>query len=193
MDRESNQAGTEQQLVARAVEGDWEAFEALVTLHERRIYHIAFRILANTQDAEDVLQETFLKAIEHLEQFRQESSFFTWIVRIAFNTSLQLVHKSHSMGPLEEYSNKSEHFLTREIAISGETTEHIFSRLEVQQILNRAIAALPVIYRTVFLLKDVDNLPVEQIASLLRITPPAVKSLLIRARSELREYLSKHF
>jgi RNA polymerase sigma-70 factor, ECF subfamily len=108
MGRESNFTGIERQLVVRSLEGDWEAFEALVALHEKHIYYIAFCILANTRDAEDVLQETFFKAYEHLEQFHQGTSFYSWIVMVALDASLQRIHKDHPFVPLGKNSETDE-------------------------------------------------------------------------------------
>src|SRR5512145_940471 len=90
---ESNSVGREKELLANALSGDTESFEALVNLYERRIYRIAYRIVENAQDAEDVLQETFLKAFENLGRFRGESRFFTWVVQIAVNSALQRVNR----------------------------------------------------------------------------------------------------
>ena len=93
---ESNGLGQEYQLVTKARSGDLESFEALVNLYAKRIYHIAYKIVESIQDAEDVLQETFLKAFENLAKFRGESSFYTWIVQIAVNAALQRVKKRRS-------------------------------------------------------------------------------------------------
>src|SRR5262245_59444282 len=93
--KESNHKVKESELVAQAQSGDVTSFEALVDLYGQRIYRMARRIVQNDQDAEDVLQETFLKALENLPRFRAESSFYTWIVQIAINGSLQRVKKWH--------------------------------------------------------------------------------------------------
>jgi len=91
--KESNPEGHENELVARARSGDTDRFEALVNFYERRIHQIAYRIVENAQDAEDVLQETFLNAFENLQRFRGESSFYTWTVQIAVNAALQRVNR----------------------------------------------------------------------------------------------------
>ena len=90
---QSKLTGGESELVAEVRAGDVKSFEALVNLYERRIYHIAYRIVESVQDAEDVLQETFLKAFKNLQGFRGESSFYTWIVQIAVNAALQRVNR----------------------------------------------------------------------------------------------------
>jgi len=191
----SNLTGRESRWVAAAQAGDIKSFEALVSLYERRIYHIAHRLVENTYDAEDVLQETFLKAFENLKRFRGESSFYTWIVRIAVNAALQKVNRRrrHPTVSIDDSSNQDADFRPKEIVAWEEDPETLYSRKETQIILQKAISSLPVIYRTVFLLKDVENVPVDVIARTLSISLPAAKSRLIRARLELREYLSSYF
>jgi RNA polymerase sigma-70 factor, ECF subfamily len=192
---QSNPSGQENLLVAKAQAGDLESFEALVNLYETRVYKIALRILENNQDAEDVLQETFLKAFENLNRFRGESSFYTWVVQIAVNGALQRVNRSRKrpMVSLDYSSEDDANFRPKEIVVWEEDPEKLYSQKERAIILEKAIASLPVIYRTVFLLKDVENLPVDTIARTLGISLAAAKSRLIRARLELREQLSKHF
>jgi RNA polymerase sigma-70 factor (ECF subfamily) len=192
---ESNLAGHENHWVAKARAGDIDSFEALVNLYEKRIYQIAYRIVENTHDAEDVLQEAFLKAFEGLQRFRGESSFYTWVVQIAVNGALQRVNKRRRR-PTVSIDNPSEEdadFRPKEIVVWEEDPEKLYSKKETQIILEKAIASLPVIYRTTFLLKDVENLSLEAIAKTLGISLAATKSRLIRARLELREYLSKYF
>ena len=197
MTRESKKAETEVELVQNAQAGDLDAFELLVSLYEKRIYNIARRLLDSEVDAEDVLQETFLKAFENLARFRREASFYTWIVQIAVNASLQRLNqrKKWSTVSLSETgeTDDDEAYLPREVVVWEENPELIYSQKEIREILNAAISSLPVIYRTVFLLKDVEKLPAEQVAGILGISLPAAKSRLIRARLELRERLGNHF
>jgi len=192
---ESNFTGREYELVSEARAGDVKSFEALVNLYERRIYHIAYRIVESVQDAEDVLQETFLKAFKNLQGFRGESSFYTWIVQIAVNAALQRVNRrsKHPTVSLDDAGKDEIGFRPQEIAIWEEDPEKLYSKRETHSILEKAIRALPLIYRTVFLLKDVEKLPAEAVARNLGISVAATKSRLIRARLELRESLGKHF
>ena len=193
--KESNLTRRQDELVGQARAGDVKSFEALVNLYERRIYQIAYRIVESVQDAEDVLQETFLKAFENLRSFRGESSFYTWIVQIAVNAALQRVNKrrKHPTVSLDDAGEDETSFRPREIAVWEEDPEKLYSNKETQTILETAITALPLIYRTVFLLKDVERLPAEEVAKSLGISVAATKSRLIRARLELRESLGKHF
>jgi RNA polymerase sigma-70 factor, ECF subfamily len=191
---QSNPSRQENLLVAKAQAGDLESFEALVSLYEKRIYYIAHRIVENAHDAEDILQETFLKAFDNLRRFKGKSTFYTWIVQIAVNSALQKVNKRRR-HPTVSIDNPSEEadFRLKEIVVWEEDPETLYSKKETQIILQKAISSLPVIYRTVFLLKDVENVPVQIIARTVGISLPAAKSRLIRARLELREYLSKYF
>jgi RNA polymerase sigma-70 factor (ECF subfamily) len=192
---ESNSSGPEYRLVSKARSGDLESFEALVNLYAKRIFHIAYKIIESIHDAEDVLQETFLKAFENLPQFRGDSSFYTWIVQIAVNAALQRVKKQRQlqMVPLNGLTSDDDEFRPQQIVVWDDDPEKLYSRKETQRILEEAITSLPIIYRTVFLLKDVENMSMAKIARTLEISLPAAKSRLIRARLELRELLSGYF
>jgi RNA polymerase sigma-70 factor (ECF subfamily) len=192
---ESNALDVDLECVEKAQAGDLECFELLVSQYEKRIYRVASRLLDDEHDAEDVLQETFLKAFEKLKLFRRESSFYTWIVQIAVNASLQRLNQRRKWPTvsLDEPEEESDGYRPKEIVVWEEDPEKLFSRKEVQDILNDAITSLPLIYRSVFVLKDIEHLPAEQIARMLGISLAAAKSRLIRARLELRERLSKHF
>lgn len=192
---ESNDLGQEYQLVSKARSGDLESFEALVKLYGKRIFRIGYKIVESFDEAEDVLQETFLKAFENLAKFRGESSFYTWIVQIAVNAALQRVMKRRRLQtvPLNGSYGDDDNFRPQQIVAWEETPEELYSREEMQHILEEAITRLPTLYRTVFLLKDVENMPMADIARILEISLPAAKSRLIRARLELREDLSRYF
>jgi RNA polymerase sigma-70 factor (ECF subfamily) len=193
--RGSNPIVVAKELVQKAQAGDVDAFESLVTLYERRIYNIAYRLVEKRDDAEDVLQETFLKAFENLAQFRGEASFYTWIVQIAVNAALQKLKKQQRVPTvsLDEGPEEERDYRPKEIAIWEETPESLYSKRQIKKILDQAIASLPLIYRSVFLLADVEELPMARVAELLSLTLPAAKSRLIRARLELRDRLSRYF
>jgi RNA polymerase sigma-70 factor (ECF subfamily) len=192
---ESNFISKAPEWVQRAQSGDTGAFESLVNLYERRVYNIAHRLMGNPADAEDVLQETFLKAFENLGQFRKEASFYTWIVQIAVNTALQKLNKQRKLPSqsLDEPGSGVEDYKPKEIAVWEETPESVYSKKEVREILDRVIASLPLIYRSVFLLADVEDLPMAEVSGMLGLSLAAAKSRLIRARLELRDRLSLHF
>ena len=182
-------------LVLRAREGDPGAFTELVNRYQRKIFRLAKNITQNDEDAEDVLQESFLKAYEHLPDFHGDSKFYTWIVRIAVNESLMKLRKRKSSRtvPLEEPIDSGEDTLVREIAVWEETPEQQYSQEEMRDILEKAIESLKPDYRTVFVLRDIEELSTEDTAAALEISIPAVKSRLLRARLQLREKLTRFF
>jgi len=182
-------------LVARAREGDAAAYTELVSRYERKIFRLAKHITQNDEDAEDVLQETFLKAYGHLPDFQGQSKFYTWLVRIAVNESLMKLRKRKSdrTVPLDEPVDTGEDTVVREIAVWEENPEQKYSREELGQILDEAIQSLKPAFRTVFVLRDIEELSTEEPAEALGISIPAVKSRLLRARLQLREKLTRFF
>lgn len=183
------------ELVRLAQAGDAEAFAQLVARHENSIFRLARNITQNAEDAEDVLQETFLKAYEHLGEFRGDSKFYTWLVRIAVNQALMKLRrrKSDRSVSLDETFDTGEETLVREIAVWAEDPEKIYSQEELRAILASAIESLPPIFRTVFALRDIEELSTEETAQILNLSVPAVKSRLLRARLRLREHLTRYF
>jgi RNA polymerase sigma-70 factor (ECF subfamily) len=182
-------------LVAKAKEGDMSAFADLVTHYDRRIFRMAKQITQNDDDAEDVLQETFLKAYSHLDDFQGNSKFYTWLVRIAVNEALMKLRKRRSdrTVPLDEPIDTGEDEVVREIAVWDENPEQRYSREELGSILDEAIQSLKPAYRTVFVLRDIEELSIEETADLLNLSISAVKSRLLRARLQLREKLTRVF
>jgi RNA polymerase sigma-70 factor (ECF subfamily) len=182
-------------LVAQAQQGGVEAFTALVNRYESNIFRLARHITQNPEDAEDVLQETFLKAYEHLKGFQGNSKFYTWLVRIAVNQSLMKLRKrkSDASVSLDDPYDTGEETLTREIAVWDPTPESTYSREEIRAILEKAVDSLPPAFRAVFLLRDVEDFSTEETATALNLSIPAVKSRLLRARLRLREKLTRYF
>jgi RNA polymerase sigma-70 factor (ECF subfamily) len=182
-------------LVESARNGNAAAFSELVTRYERKIYRLAKHITQNEEDAQDVLQETFLKAYSHLDTFQGQSKFYTWIVRIAVNEALMKLRKRKSdrTVSLDEPTDTGEETVVREIAVWEDNPEQKYSREELRDILQKAVDSLKPAFRTVFVLRDMEDLSTEETASALGISIPAVKSRLLRARLQLREKLSKFF
>jgi len=182
-------------LVAQSRGGDPRAFGELVRRYEAKIFRLAQHITQNREDAEDVLQETFLKAYEHLDQFQGNSKFYTWIVRIAVNQALMKLRrrKTDKTVSLDETIDTGEDTVVREIAAWGENPEQRFSREELGTILDSAIEELEPAYRSVFVLRDIEELSTEETAEALGLSVPAVKSRLLRARLQLRERLTRYF
>jgi RNA polymerase sigma-70 factor (ECF subfamily) len=185
----------EQDLVTRAQDGDNDAFAALVEQYQNRIYRLAKNITQNDEDAEDVLQEAFLKAYSHLDTFQRNAKFYTWIVRIAVNEALMKLRKRKTdrSVPLDEPLDTGEETVNREIAVWDDNPEQQYSREEIQQILDNAVEELKPDFRAVFALRDIEELSTEETAETLGISVPAVKSRLLRARLALREKLTRKF
>jgi RNA polymerase sigma-70 factor (ECF subfamily) len=182
-------------LVTQAREGDTTAFSELVRRYEGKIFRLAQHVTQNREDAEDVLQETFMKAYEHLDQFKGDSKFYTWIVRIAVNQALMKLRrrKTDKSVSLDETIDTGEDTVVREIAAWGEDPEQQLSREELGGILDTAIQSLEPLYRSVFVLRDIEELSTEETAEALGLSVPAVKSRLLRARLQLREKLTRFF
>lgn len=185
----------ELELVQRAKAGDVSAFSELVNRYERRILRLAKRITQNEEDAEDVLQDAFLKAYENLDRFQGNSKFYTWLVRIAVNEALMKLRKRKSDRtlPLDEPMETGEETVQREIAVWEGNPEQKYTQEELHNILEDAIQSLAPTYRTVFVLRDVEEMSTEETAAALDLSIPAVKSRLLRARLQLREKLTRLF
>jgi RNA polymerase sigma-70 factor, ECF subfamily len=166
-----------------------------VRRYEGKIFRLAQHVTQNREDAEDVLQETFMKAYEHLDQFQGNSKFYTWIVRIAVNQALMKLRrrKSDKSVSLDETIDTGEDTIVREIAAWDEDPEQRFSRDELGEILDNAVQSLEPPYRSVFVLRDIEELSTEETAEALDLSVPAVKSRLLRARLQLREKLTRYF
>jgi RNA polymerase sigma-70 factor (ECF subfamily) len=185
----------ESPLVVRAKAGDVEAFSDLVRHYDRRVFRMAKQITQNDDDAEDVLQETFLKAYTHLDDFQGNSKFYTWLVRIAVNEALMKLRKRRSdrTVPLDEPIDTGEDEMIREIAVWDENPEETYSREELATVLDQAVQSLKPAYRTVFILRDIEEMSIEETAETLGLSISAVKSRLLRARLQLREKLTRQF
>ena len=185
----------EASLVAQARQGDTAAFNELVKRYQRNIFRLAQNITQNREDAEDVLQETFLKAYEHLLDFHGDSKFYTWIVRIAVNEALMKLRKRKwdKTVWLDEPVDTGEDTVAREIAVWEDNPEQRYAKEELHDILDKAVNGLATPYRTVFVLRDMEGLSTEETAEALDLSVPAVKSRLLRARLQLRDKLTAFF
>ena len=185
------------QLVALAKAGELSAFEALVHRHERAAYSLARRMLQNEQDAEDVTQQAFLSAVEHLAGFREEASFKTWLLRIATHAALKVIRKRKGLDTvsLEEATEVSEDLDSiphpEYIADWRQSPEQLVERNETRRLLDEALALLDEKHRLVFLLRDVEGMSVKETADALGLSESNVKVRLLRARLQLREHLTR--
>ena len=181
-------------LVSAAKAGDVHAFEELVTRYERKIFRLGMNITQNREDAEDVMQEAFLKSYTNLDRFQGNSRFYTWLVRIAVNEALMKLRKRRpNQVSLDEPLTKGDDPVFREIEDWGPSPEKKFAQTELNTILNGVISELDPIFRVAFVLRDVEEVSTEETAQILGISEAAVKSRLLRARLKLRQKLNKYF
>jgi RNA polymerase sigma-70 factor, ECF subfamily len=181
-------------LVAAAKSGDVSAFETLVGRYERKIFRLTQNITQNKEDAEDAMQEAFLKAFEHLDAFEGNSRFYTWLVRIAVNQALMKLRKRRpNVVSLDEDVDTGEDMVPREVEDWGPSPADRFAQTELAGILGKAIGDLDPPFRIVFQLRDIEQLSTEETAEALGLSVPAVKSRLLRARLKLRQSLNQFF
>ena len=186
----------ENTLVADARAGNGDAFAALLSQYDTRLFRLALRITGNQQDAADALQEALLKAFRGLVGFRGESRFYTWIVRIVLNEGLMKLRerrRDFMVSVDEPIQTDDDNFMPREIEDWGDNPEQTYSKTEFDAILNQNLDQLEPTLRIVFLLRDVEGFSIEETARTLGLSIAAVKTRLLRARLKLRERLTKYF
>ena len=174
--------------------GDSPAFETLLRLHDQKVFGIARHITQNHEDAEDVAQEVFFKAFRGLARFQGKSRFSTWLFRIAANESLMKVRQRLRIhvASVDNDDPRETAAVPLEIVDWSPNPEQLYSQSELQEILAKALQ-LPPIYRTVFLLRDVEGLSTDETAEVLELNVSAVRTCLFRARLKLRARLATYF
>jgi RNA polymerase sigma-70 factor (ECF subfamily) len=181
-------------LVGLARAGQAAAFRAITQRFNRRLYRVARGILGDDAEAEDVVQEAYLRAFNNLAGFRGDSSFATWLTRIAINEALGRKRRRRPTLDLEALDMVNEQEEARVLIFPAARLgdpEADASRSEVRRLLERAIDGLPEAFRVVFVLREIEELSVEETASQLQILPQTVKTRLHRARRMLREALEQ--
>jgi RNA polymerase sigma-70 factor, ECF subfamily len=183
------------ELVHASKNGDMAAFEQLVQRYDRRLFRMAQHITRNKEDSQDAVQDAFLKAYQHLDQFREDSLFSTWLIRIAVNESLAKLRKQRTIKEvsLDEDFPAMEAMPRMEVTDWRPNPEQQYRASELRDILAKALGELRPILRAVFVLRDMEGLTTTQTAEVLNLTDSAVKSRLLRGRLQLRERLSKYF
>lgn len=183
------------ELVHAAQRGDRRAFAQLVEKYAARVYNLARKMMRDPQDAEDVLQETFISVFRHLNDFQGDASFSTWLYRIATNAALMKLRarKPPTFSLDESIESNGDAWMPREIVDWGITPEEAVLNDEIRAQMDAAVAALPESLRAVFVLRDIEGLSVQETADVLGISVPNVKTRLHRARLLLREELSVYF
>jgi RNA polymerase sigma-70 factor (ECF subfamily) len=183
----------EASLIERVVEGDHEAFADLLKPYERMIYVSALSILGNEADAEEATQEAILKAFRALPHFRKESKFSTWLVQIVINESKMKLRKDRRRlyDSLDEGTqNDDGDYIPRDFADWREIPSEALENRELRQALTTALATLPAKYRSVIVLRDVQQLNIRETADMLGISEANVKTRLSRARLQMRDALA---
>lgn len=185
---------TETDVIRKAKQGDKEAFAELVTAYSERIYNLALRILRNREDAEDVLQETFLTVLQKLDSFDGRSNFFTWIYRIATNASLMKLRKKKLVFAEmpENFDPDSRHNDRIFVDWSQDPSLNVQNK-EIKGIIDSAIGQLSDLYRSVFILRDIEHLSIKETSKILNISEENVKIRLRRARLFLRDKISEFY
>jgi RNA polymerase sigma-70 factor (ECF subfamily) len=178
------------EIVARVRNGETDAFEELVRKHGRRVYRSLLGIIGNAEEAEDALQDAFLKAFQHLSDFEGRSRFSTWLVRIAINTGLQRVRSRKGFDSLDE---EKEEFRPRNIQAWTDTPEESYSREELRRLVEKEVMKLPVKYRVALMLRDLEELSTEEAAAALGLSIPGLKARVLRGRLMLRESMVPYF
>lgn len=183
----------ELELIDEAKRGSEEAFGFLVERYQSRIFRLAQNLTRNREDAEEVLQNAFIKAYENLDRFRGDSRFYTWVVRIAVNEALmKLRRRRHNEISIDNTKDGDASVQPLEIEDWGPNPEQQYSQTELHEILAAAIRELEPGYRVVFQLRDVEEFTTEETAEALSLTRSAVKTRLLRARLQLRQALDKY-
>jgi RNA polymerase sigma-70 factor (ECF subfamily) len=186
--RKETVSADDPRLIAECLKGDKAAFGALVRRHQDRLFNTVFRLIDNAEDAQDVVQESFLHAYQALESFKGDSLFFTWLYRIAVNTAIS--HKRKRRIAFSLYAGRNGEAGLEPLDESEATRpEHALEQAEQERRIQRALNQLSPEHRAVLILKDMDGQKYEEIAEILRVPIGTIRSRLHRARTELRELL----
>jgi RNA polymerase sigma-70 factor (ECF subfamily) len=179
---------TDEEIVVRVLAGETGMFEIVMRRHNQRLYRVARAILRNDGEAEDVMQDAYVRAYEHLEQFAGKAKFSTWLTRIAVHEALARQHRGHRYQDLEPMSEREGDPMDR-FASLALNPEQQASNSEVRRLLEEAVEKLPDAYRTIFMLRDVEEMSTTDTADVLEISEENVKVRLHRARALLRKSL----
>jgi RNA polymerase sigma-70 factor, ECF subfamily len=182
-------------LVHASKNGDVAAFEQLIKRYDRRLLRIAYHVTHNREDSQDAVQEAFFKAFQNLGEFREDSQFSTWLIRITVNQSLMKLRKRRTIKEvsLDDVFSTEGDALPIEVTDWAPNPEQRYRASELRNILTRVLGELRPILRTVFVLRDIESLSTDQTAEVLGLSHAAVKARLWRARLQLRESLNRYF
>ena len=181
-------------LVHACNSGDAAAFEELVKRYDSKLFRVAQHITHNREDAQDAVQDAFLKVFRKLTQFRENSQFSTWLIRITVNESLMKLRKQRSREvSIDEDFQSEDHTATFELTDWAPNPEELYKAFELRNILRSELQELRPGLSVVFVLRDIEGLSTEETADVLELTDVAVKTRLSRARLQLRQRLTKYF
>jgi RNA polymerase sigma-70 factor (ECF subfamily) len=187
-------AADDQELVHASKNGDIAAFEQLVKRYDRRLLRIAQSVTHNLEDSQDAVQEALYKAFQNLSQFREDSKFSTWLIRITVNQSLMKLRKQRTIKEVSlDEDVQSEDKWPTEVNDWSPNPEQLYSASELREILLKALKELHPALRATFVLRDIEGLSTDQTAEVLNVSQSAVKARLWRARLWLRERLTTDF
>jgi RNA polymerase sigma-70 factor (ECF subfamily) len=180
---------TDAEIVRRVLAGETPLFEIVMRRYNQRLYRAALAILGNEAEAEDVLQDAYVRAYQHLHQFQGRAQFSTWLTRIAVNEALARARRQHRAVSLDEPLSPGGDTLMSSFAAEGPNPEQQASQAELGRVLETAIMAVPEKYRAVLMLRDVENMSTAETASVLGLSEENVKVRLHRARALVRKEL----
>lgn len=182
---------SEKALISKAKKGDKTAFEELIVLNEKKVYNLAYRMAGNREDAFDISQEAFIKVYNNLESFKEESTFSTWVYRIASNVAIDFLRKRDKIFTTAFYTvmNDGQDEVEIQLIDKNQTPEQALEAVEFNEMLQKALNKLPADQKTVIILRDVNGLSYEEISNIVLVNIGTVKSRISRAREKLRETL----
>ena len=186
---------TESEMIEDARHGDERAFRAIMEQNNQRLYRLARSVIKNDAEAEEIVQETYLRAFTALPTFRGDALLSTWLTRIAFNEALGRKRKARpvvELSTVEALQERTAQIIGFPTMSQDPTPEHAVAQREIRKLLERAIDGLPEPFRLVFVMRDVEEMSIEETATLLAIRPETVKTRLHRARRLLRQALDQH-
>lgn len=176
----------EMQLVHRALARNGDAFRTIIITHNQRLYRIARGVVRNDSEAEDIVQEAYLKAFAHLDAFRGDSSLATWLSRIVINEALGRLRKRRRTVAMPENPQAE---IIRFPLNPSDDPERTMAQRQILQLVEQATDSLPDVYRTVFVARVIEGLSIEETADLLGVRPQTVRTRLHRARALVRKAL----
>jgi len=178
-------------LIKKAKQGNQMAFEKLILQHEKRVYNIAYRMFYNESDALDMTQEVFLRVFQKINQFEDNAAFSTWLYRITVNTCIDEIRKrtGKETYSMDEPRETEEGNMIRQYSVTEKGPEELYLEKERMEALHEAIQLLPEEYKTVIILRDLQNFSYQEIADILSCSLGTVKSRIARGRMQLKNIL----